>query len=478
MDTDLSHIPAKCADCILGKQKKKPVSKRRKGPRSTRKLQKVFADLAGPQAVAARGGYLYTLQLIDDYSHEQWTILLKRKSEAAQQIKEWIAIVEAESGEKVGIFRVDLGTEFDKAGFIRYLREHGIRKETSAPYSSAQMGLIERIHHTLMSRALASLSSAKLPRNMWGEMMLTETYIKNRTLTSAFRNPEQTPHERWTEEKPDLSHMREIGCRAFVLKLPKAKNPKIFNRSVECVMIGYSPSLRGTYHCYERKTGRVHVTRNVEFIESQDEVPRLLKTPKSAKSTLGAIDGVVDDADVQRPLAAVHPPSDTDEFASENEEEDETGPAHETEEEAERAPEPAHNVGRPVRTRKVRGDDGAFPDARKDAAVVDARAAETRAKERRIEAKSRRATVEAVNDDEPPSAAVEEEPAPRPNAEEYEYWAFSATASDDEPKTWKQAQNSPFSEEWRAAYQAELDSIKLHGVYELVPPESIPAGRK
>jgi hypothetical protein len=71
MDADLSHIPAKCADCILGKQKKKPVRKKRKGPRSTRKLQKVFADLAGPQAVAARGGYLYTLQLIDDCTHEQ-----------------------------------------------------------------------------------------------------------------------------------------------------------------------------------------------------------------------------------------------------------------------------------------------------------------------------------------------------------------------------------------------------------------------
>jgi hypothetical protein len=71
---------------------------------------------------------LYTLQLIDDYSHEQWTILLKRKSDAAQQVKEWITIVEAESGEKVGIFRVDLGTEFDKAGFIRYLRDMEFRR--------------------------------------------------------------------------------------------------------------------------------------------------------------------------------------------------------------------------------------------------------------------------------------------------------------------------------------------------------------
>ncbi|KAJ7029041.1 hypothetical protein C8F04DRAFT_1188141 [Mycena alexandri] len=99
-----------------------------------------------------------------------------------------------------------------------------------------------------------------------------------------------------------------------------------------------------------------------------------------------------------------------------------------------------------------------------------------RAKERRVEAKARRATVEEVADE--PTTAVQEEPGPLPNVEEYEYWAFSASVSDDEPKTWKQAQNSPFSEEWRTAYQAELDSIKLHGIYELVPRETVPAGRK
>jgi hypothetical protein len=127
----------------------------------------------------------------------------------------------------------------------------------------------------------------------------------------------------------------------------------------------------------------------------------------------------------------------------------------------------------------MRGDDGAFPNARKDAAVADARAAEKRAKERRTEAKSQRATIEAVDDDDDtPPADAEEEPVLRADAEEYEYWGFSATVSDDEPKTWKQAQNSPLSEEWRAAYQAELDAIKLHGVYELVPPESVPAGRR
>jgi hypothetical protein len=152
-----------------------------------------------------------------------------------------------------------------------------------------------------MSRTLASLSSAKLPRNMWGKMMLTEVLIKNCTLTSAFRDPEQTPHERWTGKKPDLSHMHEIGCCVFVLKLPKSKNPKIFNRSVECVMISYHLTLTDTYRCYDRKTGRIHVTRNVDFIKLQDKVVRLLKTPKSATAVRGVVNELVGDADVWGP---------------------------------------------------------------------------------------------------------------------------------------------------------------------------------
>jgi hypothetical protein len=316
-----------------------------------------------------------------------------------------------------------------------------------------------------MSRALASLSSANLPRNMWGEMILTETYIKNRTLTSAFRNPEQTPHERWTDKKPDLSHMREIGCRAFVLKLPKNKNPKIFNRSVECVMVGYSPSLTDTYRCYNRKTRRIHVTRNVEFIESQDEMPRPLTAAQVAKKPVPLKPGD-STADIPALLPTAEIPLGIDPYESELESEEEP---------EDHAPGPIPETRRPERTRKARGDDGAFPDIRKDAAVAEARAAEARAKERRAEAKMQKATVEEVDD-----TQVEEELAAHAaDNTEYEYWAFSATpASDDEPKTWKQAQNSPFSEEWREAYQAELDSIKVHGVYELVPRESVPHGRK
>ena len=49
---------------------------------------------------------------------------------------------------------------------------------------------------------------------------------------------------------------------------------------------------------------------------------------------------------------------------------------------------------------------------------------------------------------------------------------------DDEPRTWKEAQESPEAEEWRKGYLDELKSLKEMGVYKLVPRSSVPVGAK
>ncbi|KAJ6493100.1 hypothetical protein C8R45DRAFT_988932 [Mycena sanguinolenta] len=241
--------------------------------------------------------------------------------------------------------------------------------------------------------------------------------------------------------------MREIGCCAFVLKLLKNKNPKIFNCSIECVMVGYSPTSTGTYHCYDRKTGRIHVTWNVEFIESQDEVPRPLTAAQTSKRGEETAEQDTDESEAPRKVVdpAIHDVE--EEFGEVNDDPSVLAIVE------------AVPPGRPARTRTARGEDGAFPDMRKEAAVAEARAAEARAQERRAEAKTRRATVEEVHDEDD---MHDEELAAMADDNQYEYWALSVS----------------FSEEWREAYEAELNSIKLHGVYELVPRESVPKGRK
>ena len=77
----------------------------------------------------------------------------------------------------------------------------------------------------------------------------------------------------WYGEKPDLSHLKELGCHAWVLK--QTENPKIYSRSIECVLVGYSASSKA-YRCLDRSTRNILVSRDVSFAESLDSLERLL----------------------------------------------------------------------------------------------------------------------------------------------------------------------------------------------------------
>src|SRR5882672_9702671 len=106
----------------------------------------------------------------------------------------------------------------------------------TAPYTSAQNGHVKHAHHMIIDRARAIHADLNLPPSLWGECVLTSTYIKNWTLSRSTKG--KTPFEIYYRKRPNLSHLRELGSCAFVLK--QGNNPKIYNRSFECVLIGYS----------------------------------------------------------------------------------------------------------------------------------------------------------------------------------------------------------------------------------------------
>ena len=64
--------------------------------------------------------------------------------------------------------------------------------------------------------------------------------------------------------------MREIGCKAFALIL--THNPKILQRSVPCVLIGYAPHAKA-YRLWNPASGRVFNSYHVTFIEHLDSMP-------------------------------------------------------------------------------------------------------------------------------------------------------------------------------------------------------------
>jgi len=139
---------------------------------------------------------------------------------------------------------------------------NGYILQTTAPYTSAHNGRAERMHLTVMNRMRAMRASTpKVPPNRWDEFALTAGYLSACTPT---RTLGKTPYEVWHGKKPDLSHLREIGLRAFALILKH--NPKIYERSFECILVGYSPNSKA-YRLYHPTTHWLFESFHVKFIE-------------------------------------------------------------------------------------------------------------------------------------------------------------------------------------------------------------------
>ena len=73
---------------------------------------------------------------------------------------------------------------------------------------------------------------------MWGEAVKAVSYLKTHTPTRTLED--KTPFEMGYGERPDVSHLHELGCKVWVHI--HGDNPKIYNRSVECILLGYSDS--------------------------------------------------------------------------------------------------------------------------------------------------------------------------------------------------------------------------------------------
>ena len=79
-----------------------------------------------------------------------------------------------------------------------------------------------------------------------------------------------TPYKAWHKCKPELSHLHEIGCRAFVL-LQDRHNPKIYVQSFECMLISYASNAKA-YRLYHCDTSRIIQSYHVDFIESHNGI--------------------------------------------------------------------------------------------------------------------------------------------------------------------------------------------------------------
>lgn len=80
------------------------------------------------------------------------------------------------------------------------------------------------------------LNSSSLPKNKWGEALLTSWTFLNRI---PYRNCNVTPYEMWKGQKPKLNFHKVWSCLAKI-KISNIKvNNKLGGRTFDRVLIDY-----------------------------------------------------------------------------------------------------------------------------------------------------------------------------------------------------------------------------------------------
>jgi hypothetical protein len=144
LSTATSNFPAitvpetspPCRGCLLGKatQRSFPPSK----DRGSKPLDLVHTDLAEFPTLS-RHQNKWMITFIDDYSSFGCIMFLKRKSDAIDRIKDWLAWAENQSDLKLKRLRSDRGGEYISQDLSTFLNSRGIEHQKTVPRTHNRM---------------------------------------------------------------------------------------------------------------------------------------------------------------------------------------------------------------------------------------------------------------------------------------------------------------------------------------------------
>ena len=249
---------SKCPICIEGKAARPGFRECRKQTKQIGEL--IHLDIAGPINPSTIEGHRY-FQVIVDYSHFTVVYLLKNKSEAEENLRDYIREVKTQHGVKTNNIRVDNGGEFTSESFKNFCRSRGIIIQYTCTYTPQQNDKSERMNRTLMDKTSTKFVETNLPKYLWGEAIRYSAFELNRRPTKA--NLNEVPAKIWYG-KTDLLKLKVFGSYAWRIQLPR--QGKFDPRASQGIMVGYSGN---GYRLWDSAEDRIVTSRDTIFDESE-----------------------------------------------------------------------------------------------------------------------------------------------------------------------------------------------------------------
>ncbi|XP_010507647.1 PREDICTED: uncharacterized protein LOC104784298 [Camelina sativa] len=253
-----ASAPLSCSECLLNKTHK--LSFASSFITSVRPLQYLFTDV-WTSPVASVDNFKYYLILVDHFTRYTWFYPLRNKSVIQSVFKAFKPLVENHFWETTQTLYSDNGGEY--IALRGYLASHGISHYTTPPHTLEHNGISERKHRHIVETGLALLSQASMPLRYWSYAFSTAVYLINRLPTPSLSDI--SPYHKLFAVPPNYNKLRVFGCACFPWLRPYTSH-KLDARSKRCVFLGYSLT-QSAYCCLDVQSGRVYVSRHVQFLE-------------------------------------------------------------------------------------------------------------------------------------------------------------------------------------------------------------------
>ena len=255
-----------CEACQFGKKKRTtyPIS----NLRCNKPFHSIHCDIWGPSPTTDINGYKYFLIFVDDYSRMTWAFLLKQKSDTAKTLQNFCSMIKRQFNTDIKCFRSDNAKDFCNNELKEFFAYHGIRHETSCPYTPQQNGLAERKIGDIMNKGRTLMFAANMPRNLWGFAILTAVYLINRVPSKGLNMtaPIELLESKFLIVQGEKLKPKIFGCVGYVLSHDRDQD-KLSPKAHKCVFVGYSNTQKG-YKLYHPSTKRLFVSKDVTFDEN------------------------------------------------------------------------------------------------------------------------------------------------------------------------------------------------------------------
>ncbi|KAI0992261.1 hypothetical protein K3495_g15925, partial [Podosphaera aphanis] len=213
-----------CEPCELSKplrHVRKSVSNRPRNPLDSVSVDVVMIKPMGKILINdSWTSVRYCTMFTDAATSARWGYYHQSKNEASEAIQNFNALMKTQYDAVVKSWRLDGGKEYSPQEMGNLAAKLGQVIETTTPYFPEQDGRAERTIGIIISRVRTVSIDNNIPKFLWPELVRSQLQIANRTATSILDG--ETPIQAFNrnmlgiDEKPDLSHIRILGCKAYV----------------------------------------------------------------------------------------------------------------------------------------------------------------------------------------------------------------------------------------------------------------------